>query len=41
MGIRQQIHRQGGIDWGIEGDIATNGNDQSQLKLKIGYSFGF
>jgi hypothetical protein len=41
MGIRQQIHRQGVIDWGIEGDIATNGHDQSQLKLKIGYSFRF
>lgn len=41
MGIRQQINRQGVIDFGIEGDIATNGHDQSQLKLKIGYSFGF
>jgi hypothetical protein len=41
MGIRQQINRQGVIDFGIEGDIGTNGNDQSQLKLKIGYSFGF
>jgi len=41
MGIRQQINRQGVIDWGIEGYIATNGHAQSQLKLKIGYSFGF
>jgi len=41
MGIRQQINRQGVIDFGIEGDISTNSNDQSQLKLKIGYSFGF
>jgi hypothetical protein len=41
MGIRQQINRQGVIDFGIEGDIATNSNNQSQLKLKIGYSFGF
>jgi hypothetical protein len=41
MGIRQQINRQGVIDFGIEGDIATNSHDQSQLKLKIGYSFRF
>lgn len=41
VGLRQQIGRQDVLDFGISGDIATGSEGNSQLKLTIGYSFGF
>jgi hypothetical protein len=41
VGLRQQIGLQNILDIGIEGDIATGSEGNSQLKLTIGYSFGF
>ncbi|MEG3437285.1 hypothetical protein V0288_09155 [Pannus brasiliensis CCIBt3594] len=41
VGLRQQVGLQNVLDIGIEGDIATGSEGNSQLKLTIGYSFGF
>jgi hypothetical protein len=41
IGMRQQIGLQNILDLGIEGDIATGSAGNSQVKLTIGYSFGF
>ncbi|PSF39567.1 hypothetical protein C7H19_01900 [Aphanothece hegewaldii CCALA 016] len=41
VGIRQQVSLRSVLDFGIEGDIATGAGERSELRLKVGYSFGF
>jgi hypothetical protein len=41
VGMRQQIGLQNVLDFGVEGDINTGNGGDTQLRVKIGYSFGF
>ncbi len=41
VGMRQQIGLQSVFDFGLEGDINTGTGNDSELRLKIGYSIGF
>ena len=41
VGLRQQVSLRSVVDIGLEGDIATGAGERSELRLKVGYSFGF
>ncbi len=41
IGMRQQIGLQSVLDFGLEGDINTGSGNDSELRLKVGYSIGF
>jgi hypothetical protein len=41
VGLRQQVGLQSVVDIGLEGDIATGAGERSELRFKVGYSFGF
>lgn len=41
VGLRQQVGLRSVVDVGLEGDIATGAGERSELRLKVGYSFGF
>ncbi|AFZ37500.1 hypothetical protein Sta7437_4022 [Stanieria cyanosphaera PCC 7437] len=41
IGMRQQIGYQSVLDLGIEGDLAGNNGERSQLRLVAGYSLAF
>ncbi|GFE69116.1 hypothetical protein [Chroococcus sp. FPU101] len=41
VGLRQQVGLRSVVDVGLEGDIATGAGERSELRFKVGYSFGF